>query len=499
LPLHHVSLRVKDSFKSNSEISEQSTLVANQSRANLEYQLAQDVRLASQLGDILDLLHEAVDSHRATLNLNPDNADILFNMGQVLTSLAEAILDSKADTDAEENKAVARSFLKEAIQRFSDCLQRQEQEFSEMQQQIEEAKAHEAEGGVHIDLYPSVTNPTSDAMETSSTSSEPPGDWATIIEPVTPSDLLETAVAQLNCLNTLVSISYPADASTLDRLSDIATPLITVKIPQYIALLPPPSTVAQDPTPPTGPSLSLSVTPAIPSDLQTPIQDDALLAAATFRAALLESTYRSDLLPFNEYSNHLSAAFIPLSPPSTDTLTPSSVNTLSAYADALVAFTSALADTPSTEADAGRDERIKAQYIALSRAQTLLSRLTAPASTGALQPTRTAEIFLARGDIELSRLRLANEAAVKVVLVKNAGVFYRGAKAWAGKAGGETGVAEVKAAVAEVLRWEVEGGGSGTVRLDGRKGEVDEVLRGMVEEALVDLAAAERARDILVG
>ncbi|KAF2501767.1 hypothetical protein BU16DRAFT_569671 [Lophium mytilinum] len=463
-------------------------------KANLEYQLTQDARLASQLGDILDLLYGTLESHRLALNLNPDNADVQFNMGQVLTSLAESLIESsKTDADAEPNKAIAKSFLKEAVQMFSDCLARQEQDHSEMLQQIEEAKAQEADGGVLIDPSSPAAETASDAMETSSTSSELPGDWATVLEPVTPSDLLETAVAHLNSLSTLVSLSVPADASTLDRLSDIATPLITIKIPQYISLLPAPSLEPQNPT---GPSLSLSIAPVTSSDPQTPIQDDALLAAATFRAALLESTYRSGLLPFATYSTHLSTAFAPLIPPSTTALTLSTVNTLSAYADALIAFASALMETPTSEPDA---ERVNAQATALSRAQTSLGRLTAPASVEMLQPARVAEIFLVRGDVDLARLRIASEASAKGVLVKNAGVFYRGAKAWAVRASVETKVAEVKAAFAEALKAEIEENESGVVSLDERVGEVDEVLRGMVEEGLVDVVTAERIRGVILG
>ncbi|KAF2815217.1 uncharacterized protein BDZ99DRAFT_459144, partial [Mytilinidion resinicola] len=463
-------------------------------KANLEYQLTQDARLAPQLGNILDLLHEALESHRLALNLNPDNADVQFNMGQVLTSLAESLIESsKTDTDAEPNKAIAKSFLKDAVQMFSKCLARQEHDYSEMQQQIEEANAQEADGGVSIDPSPPITGVASDAMDTSSTSSDAPGDWATVLEPVTPSDLLETVVAHLNSLSTLVSISFPTDASTLDRLSEIATPLITTKIPQYISLLPAPSIESQNTT---GPSLSLSIGPTASSDPQTPIQDDALLAAATFRAALLESSYRSGLLPFATYSTHLSTAFAPLTPPSTTALTPSTVNTLSAHADALIAFASALMDTLSSEP---ASERVKAQATALSRAQTFLARLTAPASAVKLQPARVAEIFLARGDLELSRLRITSEANAKGVLVKNAGVFFRGAKAWGVRAGGETKIAEIKAAVAEVLKAEIEGNGDGVVRLDWREGEVDDVLRGMVEEGIVDVDTAEKVRGVILG
>ncbi|OCL05577.1 hypothetical protein AOQ84DRAFT_441400, partial [Glonium stellatum] len=212
-------------------------------KANLEYQMTQDARIASQLGSTTDLLQETLQSHRFALTLDQENTDILFNTAQVLTSLAEALTENaKSDEHAEESKAAARALLEEAFQKFADCLARQEAEYAEMQQQIEAGSAAQetqAKPGTN-DAAPPASPASPEAMETSSTASSPE-EWATVIEPITPSTLLDTVTAQLNSLATLVALSAPTDAASLTQLSDLAGPLITAKIPAYAALLPPPS------------------------------------------------------------------------------------------------------------------------------------------------------------------------------------------------------------------------------------------------------------------
>ena len=481
--------------------------------------MTQDARIASQLGSTIDLLQETLESHRFALSLDQENADILFNTAQVLTSLAEALTEHvKSDDPAQESKTAARALLEEAFRKFSECLTRQEAEYAEIQQQIEAAKAQEEQAGLATDNP--ATSEAHDAslasspedMETSSTSSEPPEEWATVVEPITPEALLDTVIAQLGSLTTLVSLSAPADANTISQFSNLALPLINTKIPHYTSLLPPPSS-APDASPAPPPSLRLSATS--PEDTPTTPKDDALLSSAAFRAALLDTSFRSNLLSAPLYSAHLAETFTPLLPaPSAPLSTNGATNAITAYAEALIDFAAAVSakeplattttvtpsTSPSPAAPTTPSPTRKDQWTALSKAQTLLARLTAP--TSPLPAPRLAALFLLRGDAEMHRFRLAcaadaasSWAGSAGVLVRNAGVYYRGAVAWAERAveaGVEVelrGAAEVKAAVAECVRAVVvDGEGMGGVEpfWRARQAEVGEVLAGMVEEGLVE-------------
>lgn len=357
-------------------------------KANLEYQMAQDARIASQLGSTIDLLQETLESHRFALSLDQENADILFNTAQVLTSLAEALTEHvKSDDPAQESKTAARALLEEAFRKFSECLARQEAEYAEMQQQIEATKAQEEQAGLAADdpatseAHDAPSAPSAEAMETSSTSSEPPEEWATVVEPITPAALLDTVIAQLSSLTTLVSLSAPADANTISQLSNLALPLINTKIPHYTSLLPPPSS-APDTSPAPPPSLSLSATS--PEDAPTTPKDDAILSSAAFRAALLDTSFRSNLLSAPLYSAHLAETFTPLLPaPNAPLSAGGATNAITAYAEALIDFAATVgakeplattttstppSTSPSTAAPTTPSPTRKDQWTALSKA-----------------------------------------------------------------------------------------------------------------------------------
>jgi hypothetical protein len=134
------------------------------------------------------------------------------------------------------------------------------------------------------------------------------------------------------------------------------------------------------------------------------------------------------------------------------------------------------------------------QWTALTQAQSLLTQLASAPYTSILSASRLADIFLARGDMDLFRFRIALFADAKpawvkskMVLVGNAGVFYRGARTYAEKAGAAEvrAAADAKAIVAEILK-EVAGGSQavkGTWK--GRSAGVARVLEQMVEEGIV--------------
>jgi hypothetical protein len=134
------------------------------------------------------------------------------------------------------------------------------------------------------------------------------------------------------------------------------------------------------------------------------------------------------------------------------------------------------------------------QWTALTQAQTLLTQLAAAPYTSVLSASRLADIFLARGDTDLFRFRItlfdiAKPAWVKSkpVLVGNSGVFYRGARTYAEKAGAvEVRItADAKAIVAEILK-EVAGGSQAVKdHWKGRTPDVAKALEQMVQEGIV--------------
>lgn len=472
--------------------------------------MSQDTRIASQLGSTIDLLQETLESHRYALKLNQENADILFNTGQVLTSLAEALLEhAKSDEDEGPSKVAAKSLLEEAVQKFSECLTRQELEFSEAQRQI--AELQEQDEVIAVDESASAAEAApSDTMETFSNSSDTPGDWAIVVEPVTAESLLDTAIAQLGSLTALVGLYSFPDVNMLNRISEIATPMINTKIPQYISLIQPPSQDLE-PGPTPGPSLTLPSHDPSSQEPKTSAKDDALVASANYRAAVLEALYRINLLDTSTYAAQLTDAFKPLilsaSSSGTD-LEPAAINAISAYADAVLGFAAAISDAGFQDAVHDTPENNKILWTALSTTQSYLGRLTSPATTASLSPARLADIFIARGDVDLLRFRLAKTpmplqewAKSAKTLIANAGVYYRGARTYAERAGATDvqGIANMKAEVAEILRKEANGSAAGMEPMPRVwQDDMDKVLRGMVEEGLLEKAWIERIRMIIV-
>ncbi|KAF2000283.1 hypothetical protein P154DRAFT_492381 [Amniculicola lignicola CBS 123094] len=470
-------------------------------KANLEYNLSADLRILPHLGSSkIALLEETLRSHQAAMALDPGNTDALFNTGQVLTSLAEAMLESKTESSV---KRTAGMLLENAVDIFTKCLDSQQKEYEDMQRELGKAGSgvEGEDGGIELGPKSSETN-AQESMETSSTPSEGPGEWATVVEAITPETLLDTCTAQLGALTTLLSLYDPSDLAAIEAKAQNGLLTADTKIPTLISLIrdTSPSIVPEEPT--SGPTLSIgSSSPA--EELTSSPKDEALLATANFHASIASITYLSARTTSPEYLSRLEQIFAPLaqtSTPPSPTLDVANINALSAYADALLELSSAIAERSTLQsstyenANADADADAETQWTSLTRAQTILTTLSTGSYTTTLPASRLAATFLSRGDIDLFRFRLslsptAAPAWVKSrpALVSNAGVFYRGARSYAERAGdGEARrMADAKAIVAEVMR-EV-GLGSGVVKegWKGRGADVQRVLEGMVEEGIV--------------
>ncbi|QIW97820.1 hypothetical protein AMS68_003338 [Peltaster fructicola] len=184
-------------------------------KARLQLEVSQQSALLPHWGlSQGDFLAQTLLSHRKALTISDDDVDLLFNTAQVLTSLAEEL--------SEQDEAQAIPLLHEALELLSSCLARQEML---LEQQSADVPDDEDDGGVSL-AQPTSTSATSERQEES----------ATIIQPIVPSDLVDTVHASLSALTTLVAL---VDGTALTNLENMAHSLHEEKAPSYLALMPP--------------------------------------------------------------------------------------------------------------------------------------------------------------------------------------------------------------------------------------------------------------------
>jgi hypothetical protein len=469
-------------------------------RALVLFQITQEKRIADLFVPILELLQETLNAHRVALSIDQQNADVLFNTAQVLTTLAEELTDSGLDD--KEMKPQATSFLQEAVELFAACLSRQEMDFTEVQSmQAAATEAAEEANDDEMDDGGAADAPDEDGPE----------QWATVIEPVTPSTLLDTALAQLQCLATLARIVAPTKSSMLANISELATPIADRKLPYYTSLLPTSVAIEDQPAA----FLSVSTTSSsfhrdAPPQAQNPQASaklDADLAIAHFSASLADAEFRSGLINVQAYHERIELAYQPLQADESPANPNDTIRKLYSYADALTEFAETLAESSarSSSSNDGQTHR----WSALSAAQTLLTKATDLLKSGAVAHTAEgpskAQVYLQRGDIDLHRYRLSRLPGATAAigggagtLLKNAGVYYRGAAGLAVQDGNEdvAGEAGVKAGVVKL----VEGTSEGGAVLDSRKLFPDfeaDVVRGIMEDMIAEGLVDDDVRGLM--
>ncbi|KAH7402707.1 hypothetical protein BKA66DRAFT_7145 [Pyrenochaeta sp. MPI-SDFR-AT-0127] len=463
-------------------------------KANLEYSITEDERIVSQLGNKTALLNETLNSHRFAISLNPTNADILFNAAQVLTSLAEAQLEAGTQ---EAGRIEAKPLLEEAADIFTKCLESQQQEYAQMQAEIAKAQASGEYREAWEGERQQPAEGQSEDVDTDSISSEAPGDWATVEEPLTPESILETCTAQLSALTTLLGLYDPTvDLSSIEKRAQDGLETAETRLPALIELIEKSPVAQRIPEQEAGPTLSIGSASAT-EEATTTTKDDAILAAANFQASIAEMTYRSGRSTSTEYAQNVESIFSNLTKAAGGMASPelAVINAQSNYADALMDLASALADGSQYTASMPTfSTDLELQWTALTQAQTLLTQLSSAPYTSLLSSSRLADIFLARGDTDLFRFRISlfeiakpAWAKSRPTLVSNAGVFYRGARTYAEKSGAaevrKTGNA--KAIVAEILKEVASGSGATKESWKGTSADVARVLEQMVEEGIV--------------
>lgn len=412
----------------------------------MQYEITQHPRLATQLpAPQAEVLQVALQSHRDALRLDQDNADVLFNSGQVLTSLAEAIANSKHPE--EEQLMQASTYLQEAIELFQRCLVLQEMKYTEMQEQIDEMES----AGPELQPSAQVPQPTG---QSESGGGEPAEDgqeqWAAIVEPVTKNTLVDSAVAQLDTLTTLCNLlTFNPGAGGIGWVQEYSSGLIQSRLPAYVE----------------------------GSDRQY----EAGLARAKLICAMHEVLYRGGNTDLQTYKQEVGQAFGPDLDVSADP------DGLCSKAEALTSLNGALADLPPYDDPDAFKLSLSVRWQSLSTALDALS-----AASKLPSPDNLPKIHLARGDAELHRWRLGtapwNHAMAQqnsAMLLKNAQTYYRGAAALARQAGAKE---EARDGLhKEAIAAAVEGETSGLQRLKATSlEELVAVAQDMVEDGIVE-------------
>lgn len=408
-------------------------------RARVQYEITQHPKLAAQLPAAqIKILHIALQSHRDALVLEQDNADVLFNTAQVLTSIAEILTEPKRPKESHVQEAL--QFLQEALELFQRCLVLQELRYTESEQiqsmdmgsddTEAESKADKADKADKVDK----TDKPDEPDEPDETDAE---QWAAVIEPVTKDTLVDTAVAQLETLSTLCGLLALDGGNGLAWVEEYSYDLLQTKIAVYVE--------------------------------GTDRHNEVALARAQFVAALSEILYRDGRIDVETYQRELNTAF----PASLDLS--DNPEGLCAKAEALTSFNSAVAENSSDE----RCMTLRWQGLA-----TALDSLTAASK---LATENVCKVHIARGDSEMARWRLAGPPwnykvaqEYAATLLKNAQTYYRGAAALARRDGAAE---EEEAACKEAFAAALAGDDSKVKQLS-----VDKVLavaQDMAEDGLV--------------
>lgn len=343
-------------------------------KARAQYEIATHPVLLKQLpGPVLKFLEIALDSHRYALQLDPENPDTLFNTAQVLTSIAEHLIENEQDSTS-----TAMCLLEEALDLQSKCLAVQEAKFEEDEALRRKITSQSEE--------PPVSEQASESDRISQTSSD--DQLAAIVEPVTRDTLIDTALAQLDTLKALceaISIS-PAQVSTstLPVVVELSTKLLRLKLPSY-------------------------------ASSSTERLSDIALTKATFTSALLEAEFRTSKIDAETYKRERDTVFM-LEP---------SVPTLLADAHSLMSFATALQESSNPASN------VLLIWIGLT---TAISQLRAASTIPGIDHDDVVQTHALRGDCSLLQYQLGrppiqygpaikNESQV----LNNAVVFYRNA------------------------------------------------------------------------
>lgn len=366
-------------------------------KARLQLELSQHDAILQHIGvELVDWLQITLEAHRYALRLSEENADVLFNTAQVLTSLAEQFTE-----DDREGEAVP--LLHEALELLSSCLSRQEMMYEQHKLDFPDTE----EGGVALQSEDKVSAAPDGDPKTSSDVDMEREQSAVVETPVSPSDLLDTVHASLSALTSLAPLS---DEAGLQNLGEMARQLTESKSAEYIRLLP-----AEE-------------------------QDKARLSVAVGRAAFIASyasaQFEHRMIELQTYVERLDAFNIPGKEQDSEAL----VAEAEARTELVLSTLDQVGESPELPASLC--------WKQLSTAQDLYSKAT-KLTTEEAQDSK-AEVYKSKGDLELLRHRTIHVPKTDLpdsirnsaqTLIQNAQTYYKGAVNLA-RAGGDEDIEE---------------------------------------------------------
>ncbi|KAI4115165.1 MAG: hypothetical protein LQ345_004192 [Seirophora villosa] len=404
-------------------------------------------------GDLLALLRTALVSHRYALEISQENADLLFNTGQVLTSLAELISEGPPEhTDAPH--ADPLQLYQEALEFFQRCLSLQEYQLT---QADAEANAS-ATGPMDVEKR-DVEVGEGKISEPNQSAPSDEDHWATIVEPVTPNSLLDSLLVQVETLTSVCGLLSARGTDDPGWVEQYYQSLLHERI-----------------------SLAAK---------ETGRYRESALTKAKFRCALAEAGFSTARLDISTYERGIVAAYEDLVDFSVD------AEALCDRADAELAFHVTFRKSLQRGSIGTMQEsRAASSVIRWKHLTKALDSFTTASKL--VNAKNLPRIHLRRGDCEMHRRSLgfapsAYDIAAKsaTTLLKNAEIFYRGAAkvATAEAAKDEEAEALFKEAVVAGLLGKMS---KLQEKASGEKARVHEIVGDMVEEGMLSMDDAQK-------
>ena len=363
-------------------------------------------------------------------------ANFSSNTAQVLTSLAEAISEGKKPLDSPRDEALR--LFQESLELFQRCLNIQEFKLTQDQENgTQEAQPSPDANSARIDKTSSAA---SNELEEEV--------WASVEEPVTKDTLFDTTIAQLDTLTAICSLG--SSHTGLAWVEEYYHTTLKEKVSFYVN--------------------------------GSNRHHEAALAQAKFTCALSDAAFRGGRLDLYTYENELNAAFT-----SQDLDLSNDLPNLCDKADAELALS---ASVQAAIRQAQSTELAQISSVCWKHITKALDSLTAASKLPDGQ--NLPRIHLRRGDCELLRLHLGDaplnyDLAVKgaETLLKNAGIYFRGAANLAKKGVGteeEKNEAEVKESIVAGLAGDAE---KLSFLVKTRRDLVEQIVEEMRDEALL--------------
>ncbi|KAI4277861.1 MAG: hypothetical protein L6R38_005365 [Xanthoria sp. 2 TBL-2021] len=388
--------------------------------------------------------------NRYALEISQENADLLFNTGQVLTSLGELISEERY----RHHDAVVvdpLGLFQEALTFFQRCFSLQELQFSQLDL---------APQGQSLEADRNATETTSKDLSEHPRPVPQPSDedtWATIMEPVTDQALMDTLLAQAETLTSICGLSSIRGIGDPNWIDEYYRNSLHDKLLGFAK--------------------------------ETGRHHEAALAKAKYRCTLADANFTATMLDIPTYEKELMGAYqiFPDSDPDPQALCD--------RADAEIVFAASVQKVWRQVMERSPVESMPEDGARLSiiRWKHLTKALDNLTVAGKLPNAKNLpRIHLRRGDCELLRRRLGAaplnyDIALKsaLTLLKNAEIYYRGAArlAKAEAAADEEAEASIKEAV--VIAVSTGDHSKLHERLDLQRARAQEIIEDMNEEGLL--------------